>query len=380
MEKEKKLKILFITGATHKKYMRNLNHFQRVYFLSRWSDLSILASKNSDFSASAFPGTKIFRSLFTNKVASLIYFVFWFLVRGRKSHFDLVITEPSLYSICGFWAKIILNIKWIVDVWDIPIRCRLDAVLVRLKTRAERWILKILFRWTDLFIVSILPEYDLKYFKLPPDKMLLLKNAIWLDEFAKKEYSPSLEGPFKILCARSSYSIHSGLDILAQAYREIYQDLYVSLIIIGKIPEEVRSQLDVLNGCPRVYFYEFIEHDQLLEMMRDVSTCIIPFKNVPDLIQTYPVKVLEYMAQGSAIIASDIGGLARMIRHKWNGLLFRAGDPHDLARQIRALYNDYELRKKLSQNAQQLLKKKYDCKEKNEIILSHLKNLFNKKN
>lgn len=378
MVKTRKLKILFITGATHKKHMRNLNHFQRVYFLSRWSDLSILASKKSDFSLSAYPGTKIFRSLFTNKMASLIYFIFWLLARGRRSHFDLVITEPSLYSICGFWAKIILNIKWVVDVWDIPIRNQSHIVLMRLKTRTERWILRILFRQADLFIVSILPEYELKDFKLPPDKMLLLKNAIWLDEFPKKEYPPSSDGLFKILCMRGRYSIDSGLDILAQAYRGICKDLYVSLIIIGKISTKARSHLDLLNGCPRVYYHDFIEHNQLLEMIRDASACIIPYKNVPDLAQIYPVKGLEYMALGAAIIASDIGGLAKMIRQRWNGLLFKAGDSKDLACQIRTLYNDSELRKKLSQNAQQLMKGEYDCEEKNRIIMSRIKGLVNK--
>ena len=141
------MKILFVTGATHKKHMRNLNHFQRVYFLSRESDLSILALKKADFSLSANPGTTIYRSLFSHKIASLIYFVSWLLVRGRKDRFDLIITEPSLYSVCGFWARLVLRTKWVVDIWDIPIRNQSDRVLMRLKTRIERWIFKILFRF-----------------------------------------------------------------------------------------------------------------------------------------------------------------------------------------------------------------------------------------
>ena len=377
MRKTRELKILFITGATHAKHMRNLNHFQRVYFLSRWSNLSILATKNSDFTLSAHEGTKIYRSLFKSKIASLINFSVWLLARGRRCGFDLVITEPSLYSVCGFWAKMILNVKWVVDVWDIPIRNQSDTVLMRLKTRSERWILRIFFRKADLFIVSILPEYELRYFKLPSDKMLLLKNAIWLDELPRKEYAPSRDGPFKILCMRSVYTVHSGLDILGQAYRSICKDLHVSLTIIGKISAKVRSQLDLLSDSPRVYYHDFIEHDQLLEKIRDASVCIIPYKNVPDLAQIYPVKLLEYMALGVAVIAPDMGGFARMIRHRRNGLLFKAGDPMDLARQIKTLYNDSELRKKISQNSQQAMNKEYDCEEKNRIILSRLKSLVN---
>jgi len=371
------MKILFITGATHKKHMRNLNHFQRVYFLSRGSDLSILGVKNADFTLSANPGTKIHRSLFAGKIASLIYFLYWLITKGRKDRFDLVITEPSLYCVCGFWARMILHAKWVVDIWDIPIRNQSDRISMRIKTRTERWILKILFRKADLFVVSILPDVELKYFKLPEEKMLLLKNAIWLEDLpaqAKIE-APSEDVPIEILCMRSVFTTHSGLDILGQAYRSICKDLDVSLTIIGKIPAKVRSQLDWLDGCPRVYFFDFIEHEKLLEKIKNATACVIPYKNVPDLAQIYPVKLLEYMASGSVVIAPDMGGFARMIRHGENGLLFAAGDPEDLARQIEALYNDKELGKKLSRNARMMIKGEYDCREKNRIILDRLKTL-----
>jgi len=376
----RKLKILFITGATHKTHMRNLNHFQRVYFLSRGTDLSILGAKNADFTLSAEPGTRIYRSLFARKIATLIYFLYWLPTRGRKGGFDLVITEPSLYSVCGFWARMVLKAKWVVDIWDIPIRNQTDRVSKRVKTRAERWILKILFKQADLFIISILPDFELGYFKLPKEKMLLLKNAIWLDELpdTAKEDVPSKDASFEILCMRSIYTFHSGLDILGQAYRSICKDLDVSLTIVGRIPPKVRSQLDLLDGCPQVYFFDFIEHDRLLEKIKDASVCVIPYKNVPDLAQIYPVKLLEYMASGSVVIAPDMGGFAQMIRHGENGLLFEPGGPEDLARQIKTLYNDKELGKKLSQNAQKMIKGEYDCKEKNRVILSKLQQLAEK--
>lgn len=360
--------------------MRNLNHFQRVYFQSRWSDLSILGVKNSDFSLSAQAGTKIFRSLFTGKIASLVYFLYWIAARGRKGRFDLVITEPSLYSVCGLWARMILRAKWVVDIWDIPIRNQSDRVSMKMKTRVERWILKILFRKADLFVVSILPEFELEYFNLPAGKMLLLKNAIWLDDLPEpaKEAFPQEDTPFDILCMRSVYTPHSGLDILGQAYRSLCKDLNVSLTIVGKIPSKVRPQLDRLEGCPCVYYYDFIEHEKLLEKIRDAAACIVPYKNVPDLAQIYPVKLLEYMASGSVVIAPDMGGFTRMIRHGENGLLFEAGNPEDLARQVKTLYGDRELAKKISQNARRMIRGEYDCEEKNRVILSRLKMLAEK--
>ena len=115
-----------------------------------------------------------------------------------------------------------------------------------------------------------------------------------------------------------------------------------------------------------------------MEKIKNATACVIPYKNVPDLAQIYPVKLLEYMASGSVVIAPDMGGFARMIRHGENGLLFEAGDPEDLALQIKTMYENKELGIKLSQNAKNLIKGEYDCKEKNKVILSRLEMLAGK--
>ena len=372
------MKILFITQATHSKHMRNFNHFQRVYFLSRWAELSILAPKGSDFSLSAYNGTKIFRSFFSNSKVTLIYFFWWILAKGHRGIYDIIITEPSIFSLCGYWAKTIFKSMWVVDIWDIPIRCQSNFVLLRLKTKVQRFFFKLLYHQVDYFIVSILPDYELREFRLPAEKMLLLKNAIWLKDLPQIKFPASKKGPFNLLCMRSVYSIDNGLNILSKAYREICQDLNLSLTIVGKIPSKLRPQLDQLKPCPRVYYHDFIEHDRLLEIISSAFACIIPYKNVPDLAQIYPVKLLEYLALGAVVVASDIGGLASMVKHGWNGLLFKAGDFRDLVRQIRILYNDPTLREKLSRNARGTITKEFDCEEKNRIILSHLEELIKK--
>lgn len=375
------MKILFITAASHTKDMKNYNHFQRVYFLSRWADLAILANKHSDFSSSAHHGTKIFRSAFSNKVTSLIYIFWWILINGRSGNYNIIITEPSIYSVCGFWAKIILKIKWVVDIWDIPIRCGSHNILHLLKTKVERFFFRIIYQRADYFIVSILPDYELKKFNLPTKKMLLLKNAIWLKDLPRRSFNRARanKSQFSLLCVRSGYSVDSGLDTLSRAYRNICQDLNVSLTIIGKIPFKLRSQLQDLKGCPRVYYHDFIEHGRLLEVIGSAYACIIPFKDVPDLAQTFPIKALECFAMGTVIIASNIDGLARMIRHGWNGLLFKAGDSDDLTRQIKILCNNVPLRERLSRNALKTVTSEFDCEEKNKIIFAQLKELIKKK-
>ncbi len=66
----------------------------------------------------------------------------------------------------------------------------------------------------------------------------------------------------------------------------------------------------------------------------------MPFRDVPDLAQTYPIKVIEYMAAGKPVIVSRIGGMSELIEDGKTGLLFRADDPADLAAKIRLIRDD----------------------------------------
>lgn len=374
------LKILFITTVSHTNCSKNVDSYHRVYFLSRWANLTILAPKGSDFSSSARPGTRIINSPIKRKSGLILYSLFWLFVKCRRKEFDIIITEPSIVGICGFWGKLVLRAKWVVDIWDIPIRCHSKSNLTKMRCRLERSIFRRLYRFANLFVVSILPDFELKEFGLPPSKMLLLKNGIWLEEARDMNLSSeTVQNTFNILCMRSYYTGEMGLDTLSKAFLALNNEIdSLSLTIIGKIPKEVEPQVADLKDLDNVTFYEFVEHEKLMKMIQASSVCVIPFKDVVDLAQTYPLKVLEYLSMGKPVVASNIAGIKRMIDDGRNGLLFNAGDDQDLAEKIRQLYYNKELRNRLSANAP-LLDSEFDCATKNKVILERLQFIISQK-
>jgi glycosyltransferase involved in cell wall biosynthesis len=62
-----------------------------------------------------------------------------------------------------------------------------------------------------------------------------------------------------------------------------------------------------------------------------------------------PLKPLESMAMGKAILASDVGGHKELIDHGRTGCLFAAGSVDDLVAQSVRLANDSALRTKLGE-------------------------------
>ena len=355
--------------------MVNMNHFQQVFFLSRYTNLTIIAGRYSDFRVSAAKGTGVIRSPIKGRLGFLVWSVYWFWKNRRRQKFDVVITEPSLLSLAGYAAKIFTRSKWVIDIWDIPVRYWAENPFLQMKARMSKLILKHFFNYADFFIISILPDFELRYFNLPQEKSIYLPNAIWLNRRDYKNHKSTNENEFNILVMRSKYSLSSGLDVLSSAFVELNQRYEnVSLTVVGRMSAVVRKQVDHLRRLKDVRFYDFVDHDDLLQMIDNSGVCVVPYHAIPDLSQIYPIKILEYRAMGAVIIAADLPNFRRMIRNGETGLLFQPGNARDLAEKISQVIENPDLRRKLSENAKQI-ERQFDCVEKNNIILDALKGL-----
>jgi len=338
--------------------------------------MTILARKGAKFDASAAPETKIINSPWPGKAGQLLYGLFWILIH-RQDKFDVVLTEPTVLGILGFWAKLVGACrKWAVDIWDIPIRCKFrDNKLVVWRCRLIRSLIKFLYKWTDLFIISILPDYELKEFNIPRDKMVLLKNAIWLNDELTVHHHKNNHN-FSLICMRSIYYEDMGLDTLCQAFLLLKDKIQnLSLKIVGRIPEVIKHQVQPILNHPGVEFYNFVHFTELQQMIADSAVTVIPFKNTPDLAQTYPIKILEYLRLGKVIVCSNIEGMSRMIKNYQNGVLFQAGNAEDLAKKILTLYQDKQIYNKIANNAL-LIDQEFNCEWKNRQIFQKLNKIL----
>ena len=61
---------------------------------------------------------------------------------------------------------------------------------------------------------------------------------------------------------------------------------------------------------------------------------------VPSLYESFAITVIEAMACGTPVIASDLAALRETIRSEDKGLLFQAGDPDALADQVVRVMTD----------------------------------------
>ncbi len=72
---------------------------------------------------------------------------------------------------------------------------------------------------------------------------------------------------------------------------------------------------------------------------------------LPSRCEAMPVSILEAMALGTPVVASDTGGIPELIEHEKGGLLFPVGDAGQLAERLIRLARNSELRRELAASA-----------------------------
>ena len=85
-----------------------------------------------------------------------------------------------------------------------------------------------------------------------------------------------------------------------------------------------------------VNFLGRLTPEQVLDRMRHAIALVNP----STCYEGFPVTFVEAFAAGTPIIASNMGGMASIVEHEKNGLLFEPGNAEDLAQSCRKMAAD----------------------------------------
>lgn len=80
---------------------------------------------------------------------------------------------------------------------------------------------------------------------------------------------------------------------------------------------------------------------------------------LPSYAEGMPMAVLEAMSHGTAVIATDVGGIPEAVRDRIEGLLVPAGDISKLAEAIALLLSNSELRERMGRAGKDAIKQRF---------------------
>jgi glycosyltransferase involved in cell wall biosynthesis len=136
--------------------------------------------------------------------------------------------------------------------------------------------------------------------------------------------------------------------------KKIIPDIKFVICGTGPLLQKLKEQVRSLGLEEQVIFLGRVDRKKLIQIYQNATIYV-----VPSIYEGLPTVLLEAMACGLPVVATNIGGNRDIISSNANGLLVPPGSPKEMAQMITMLWADKSLRKRLGGSARETILKKY---------------------
>ena len=198
-----------------------------------------------------------------------------------------------------------------------------------------------------------------QYPKIDPSSISVIYNSVDAEKFSPSRSKSFLDKDIVLFTGRliAAKGIKYLVEAIPKVLRENPNTLFVFIGPGNSLP--YRRRLKEL-GVPEknLMFVGYLkESSDLVEYYRASSVFV-----APTLYENLPIRVLEAMACGVPVIASNVCAIPEVIDNGVNGILIQPGSIDELADAICCLLEDPSLRWKMGNNARKAVLEKFNWK------------------
>ena len=254
----------------------------------------------------------------------------------------------------------VLGLPWWVKLFSLP------SFLIRnsLFKIAEKITVGSLDYIRHSQIKNYFNEYKDKFYELP----FAVDTRVFLPLENKKK-----EGDIKLLFVGGLDKAHyfKGLGVLFKALNGLKQDKWrLSIVGGGDLKKYYENLAEKFKFKKKINFKGNLDQDALVKEYQNANLFILPSVNSNE---AFGLVLLEAMACGAAVIATDLPGVRKVFSKK-EGLLSRPGDSIDLLYKIESLIEDNGRLKRMGKAGRELALSKYN----KDTIRDKYEDLFDK--
>lgn len=150
------------------------------------------------------------------------------------------------------------------------------------------------------------------------------------------------------LCA-ARQADHKGQDVLVFAWSLLAaRGTRIPLVLCGTDHSggRLRRFAERLGVADLLVDLGPLPHRRVLALMARAEFLVVPSR-----VEGFGLAACEALAAGTPVLASRVGGIPELVRHGRDGLLVPPKDPRALARAVRRLWEDADLRRRLGAGA-----------------------------
>ncbi len=123
------------------------------------------------------------------------------------------------------------------------------------------------------------------------------------------------------------------------------ENIFLTLVGDGNQRNVLEEMVKKLHLEKKVIFRGIIQNTQIPECLIHSDVFVLP-----SLSEGFPNVILEAMAAGLPIVATNVGGLAEIIKDGENGYLVEPKNPDQLAQKLLAILQNNDIRTRMSCN------------------------------
>ena len=279
---------------------------------------------------------------------------------AKKEKIDLIHSHsPLLNGLPALWVARRLKIPLVYEArafWEDAAVDHATFTEGSFRYRISRALETFLFKNTDRTVtICEAMRQELITRGVSLEKISVVPNGVNLDEFEPLVRSSALAGRLglnggPVFGFVGSFYRYEGLRFLVESFPKIRAQIpHARLLLVGGGEEDEQLKSLAAAQGDGVLFTGRVPHPEVNDYysLIDVFICPRLKMRLTDLVT--PLKPLESMAMGKAVLASDVGGHKELIDNERTGVLFKAENSDDLVAQSVRLARDTTLRAELGE-------------------------------
>ena len=309
------------------------------FTLVTYGDVSDTLIKNISEEFKIIPIYSIIKKRNSKFINYLFSFTIPFKLRNTFKNIDVI----HQHQLLGSWVVIIL--KFLVKK-PLLTRTGYDMYLFAKNERKNvvvRYLYKLLTRFTiwlsDTYTVTSMSDFNYLNTSRRTKKKLLYRP-----NFIEQNETNPLENRYqnKILAVGRLVE-QKNFKILIEEFKNTKDDFEITIVGEGKLENELKAL--ALKNNVDLKLIGSVSYEELKNIYQNYRYFIST-----SLFEGNPKTLLEAMASGCVVLASNISNHSEIIKNGLNGYIFKLNNPQ-LLKKINQLKNDFNLQTKISNNA-----------------------------
>ncbi|MEE9423629.1 MAG: glycosyltransferase [Methylococcales bacterium] len=294
----------------------------------------------------------------------LPYYIIKLILYIKKENINVVHTHMFWSSVYGVVAAKLARVPVIITSEH-----GLNPWKHRIHNLIERWLL------TPLVSVRICVSNDImmnriKEDNIPRHKLTLIPNGTQVKVLNLKRSFPKtikIIAVGRLVPAKDYITLIKAMEILLESFDKF------ELTILGDGPLMKKLQSSILNKSLQEYVKLVGNIDNVNQWLEESTIYVMT-----SVTEGQPMSLLEAMAVGLPIVATNVGGIPETVEEDHEALLVDSKQPHLIAEAILKLINNIEFAQQLGMNASKRVNSDYSiesvCKRLETLYLHELQN------